>query len=447
MADTAVVDIPLDQIHPDPDNPRGALRGIPDLAASIRSVGVLEPLKVRPDGNGGYIINYGHRRHAAAHEAEQATVPCIVANAVSTPTGLATDRIIENLQRDNLSAAETATAIQQLLDLGMDEAAIRVDTGLPAKVVADATTLAKSDVAKGLAERHDFTMDQALVFAEFDDDKDALKDLNKVLKDDPGQWDHTVAEIRQERKDAAAQRQAIEELTTQGVTVLPDPGPDRYDTKAKHLLIKHLRVSEKNSAAMTPAKHAGCPGHAAYVRNDWNGVNVEFYCTDWKANGHQTLAHNGRAASKPPKDKRPPAEVEAESKDRKIVLAGNKAWRAAEGVRLAYVAKMIARKAAPKGTLRYAVEAVVMGSTERPSYSAEPAKIGTDAHLPLDLFKHVSDYEEAKLSVVSWRQPYGRSREYLRFLETTGYALSLVEQVLVGDADKEALVEAKAPRD
>jgi ParB family transcriptional regulator, chromosome partitioning protein len=439
---TDLLDIPLDRLIPDPDNPRGELRKIDELAASIQANGILEPLRVRPaDKAEHYYIVFGHRRHAAATKIALTFAPCLLVEETDA-RARAGQRLVENLQRDDLTPAETAKGIQQLLDLEMDEKAIVAETGLAPKIVKDAVTLAGSKVARGLAERHEMTMDQALVFAEFDDDKDALKELNQILAKDPFRWDHTVSYLRKDREAQRAIDKVTAELKEKGVRILKER-PGYGDAKVVN--ISQLRKSKdvKEGTRLNARTHAKCPGHAAIVTSDWEGVRAIYYCTDVPKHGHVGLYGTSRA-QKPKQAELPPKEREKASAERRIVIAGNKAWAAAEPVRIKYVEALAKRTTPPKGTLRYAVEAVLSGSTGgSPWNRPKPPKM-TDKQLPLGLFKHVADYEETLLSSQSWRKGNRSDHAvaYLRFLESTGYALSLVEQVLVGDADDQALIES-----
>lgn len=61
-----------------PNNPRSSLGDLDELTASIREAGVLEPLIVVPREVGAYMVQFGHRRRAAAIEAGVEAVPCWV---------------------------------------------------------------------------------------------------------------------------------------------------------------------------------------------------------------------------------------------------------------------------------------------------------------------------------------------------------------------------------
>lgn len=110
-------EIPISDIVPAPDNPRDSMGKLDELIASMRAVGVLQPLVlVRQTDVGRYMIVCGERRWAAAFEAGLTMVPCIVRDLTETERVEA--MLIENLQRSSLSKMEEARAYSQLLQLG-----------------------------------------------------------------------------------------------------------------------------------------------------------------------------------------------------------------------------------------------------------------------------------------------------------------------------------------
>ncbi len=115
--DLELVWLAVEHLHPAEDNPRHELGDLDELAASIVSVGVLQPLVVveRIVG-GGYTIVAGHRRHAAARIAGAETVPCVVRtmNLAERQTAM----LVENLHRRDLDPLDEATGFQHLADLG-----------------------------------------------------------------------------------------------------------------------------------------------------------------------------------------------------------------------------------------------------------------------------------------------------------------------------------------
>ena len=107
--------LPLDRVRPNPDQPRkrfdeGALR---DLASSIEAHGLMQPIKVRPDGE-GYIIIAGERRYRAHRLLEAETIDAIVEETDEKDAD--EQAIIENLQRVDITALEEANAYQRMID-------------------------------------------------------------------------------------------------------------------------------------------------------------------------------------------------------------------------------------------------------------------------------------------------------------------------------------------
>ena len=122
-------EIPLGQITPNPRQPREAFdeAGLHELAQSLREVGLLQPILVRPIDDGRYEIIAGERRYRAAGLAEFATIPALVRE--TDDAALLTEALVENLHRTDLNPLEEAAAYRQLLDdLGMthEELATRI---------------------------------------------------------------------------------------------------------------------------------------------------------------------------------------------------------------------------------------------------------------------------------------------------------------------------------
>ncbi|MBW3601259.1 MAG: ParB/RepB/Spo0J family partition protein [Actinobacteria bacterium] len=109
-------ELPIDQVVVNPRQPRRALdeQALAELAASIRQLGVLQPILVRPRSEGGWEVVAGERRLRAARLAGLETVPGVVRH---TPDErLLTEALVENLQRVDLNAIEEAVAYRQLID-------------------------------------------------------------------------------------------------------------------------------------------------------------------------------------------------------------------------------------------------------------------------------------------------------------------------------------------
>jgi ParB family chromosome partitioning protein len=110
----ALVDVPIDQIEVNPYQPRKVFdfTALDELAASIKSSGVIQPIIVRRIG-GGYQLIAGERRWRAARQAGLDRIPAIVREATDAQSiELA---LVENLLREDLNPIEAAQAYQKLL--------------------------------------------------------------------------------------------------------------------------------------------------------------------------------------------------------------------------------------------------------------------------------------------------------------------------------------------
>lgn len=157
----AVVGIPVDDISPNPVQPRKVFKDaeLTELSCSIAEYGILNPLTVRQRG-GKYELVAGERRLRAAKLAGLCEVPCILLDVGLEEASLIA--LIENLQRKDLDFIEEANGISQLIrmfGMSQEEAARRL--GKSQSAVANKLRLLKlpQDVLetlrdRGLTERH-----------------------------------------------------------------------------------------------------------------------------------------------------------------------------------------------------------------------------------------------------------------------------------------------------
>ena len=109
-------DLPLEAISPNPRQPRTVFDedAMSELVESIREVGMLQPIVVRPLGGAKFELVMGERRWRAAQQAGVDTIPAIVRETADHD--LLRDALLENLHRAQLNPLEEAAAYQQMLD-------------------------------------------------------------------------------------------------------------------------------------------------------------------------------------------------------------------------------------------------------------------------------------------------------------------------------------------
>ncbi len=109
-------ELPVSTIAPNPRQPRQVFDedAMAELVHSVREIGLLQPVVVRPAGDGRYELIMGERRWRATQEAGLDTIPAIVRE--TGDDALLRDALLENLHRSQLNPLEEAAAYQQLLD-------------------------------------------------------------------------------------------------------------------------------------------------------------------------------------------------------------------------------------------------------------------------------------------------------------------------------------------
>mgnify|MGYP005796722253 CR=1 FL=1 len=156
-----VVEIPLEQIFSNPDQPRKSFNTeeLTKLAKSISQDGIVQPLTVRRRP-GGYQLVSGERRLRAAKLAGFRSVPCVVVDISDSRSAVIA--LIENIQRADLNFFEEAEAISALITkYGMTQEDCAIRLGLAQSTVANKLRLLKLSpdlrkviIANGLSERH-----------------------------------------------------------------------------------------------------------------------------------------------------------------------------------------------------------------------------------------------------------------------------------------------------
>ena len=174
----------IEDVYPSPEQPRRrfAEAELAELAQSIRSVGVIQPLVVRKRPEGGYYLIAGERRWRASQRAGLHNVPVVV-HEVSGEQAFER-ALIENVQRADLNPVEEALAYQRLCsEYGHTQEQVASRVGKDRSTVANSLRLLKlPPVVRSMVEENTISMGHARALLAFEDTADLVAAAKTVVK-------------------------------------------------------------------------------------------------------------------------------------------------------------------------------------------------------------------------------------------------------------------------
>ncbi|MEW1812516.1 ParB/RepB/Spo0J family partition protein [Pseudarthrobacter phenanthrenivorans] len=416
----------------------------PDFVASIREHGVMEPVIAHRKDDGTVHVLMGQRRTRAAVEAERPLIPVMIIESPEEAERIVT-QVVENIQRAELTEADEADAYHQLSLIGVSAAAIAKKTGRTRSSVESALK-AKSSDAGAAALGRGWTIEEALIMAEFEGQEEATQELESVIMDEPDQLLH-VAQLLRDRRDSAAAVAALkEELEAQGKVIVEDAG---YYADAENLYFTSAKRADGEPATEEDT-------NAVLISTDYAGRHTAHaVISGWKELGFTPKYERydgGSQAQKGPM-------TEEQKAERKILIANNKAMESATKVRREWVKNLLTRKQAPKGWQYFTVHGITHHPETASGYDGKVAAgmVGAKAEesnawawnpLRDHVAKSTSRPEFSLIALVcagyektiskdSWRSPSEAHRDYLNQLVLWGYKPSPVEEMII-DSDKTA---------
>uniref|UniRef100_UPI001124E5C5 ParB/RepB/Spo0J family partition protein n=1 Tax=Arthrobacter globiformis TaxID=1665 RepID=UPI001124E5C5 len=242
--------------------------------ASIKEHGVMEPVIAHRKEDGTVHVLMGQRRTRAAVEAGRPLIPVMINDSPQEAERIVT-QVVENIQRAELTEADEADAYHQLSLIGVPAAAIAKKTGRTKSTVESALK-AKSTDTGAAALGKGYTIEEALILAEFESDEDATAELESVIMDEPDMLLHVTQQLRDKRDRAAALAALTAELEAAGTTVVPECG---YGEDSET-----LRVTSLKRADGEPATDGD--GNAVHIETDYRGGHSAVaVVTGWKELG------------------------------------------------------------------------------------------------------------------------------------------------------------------
>lgn len=375
--------------------------------ANIAENGVLVPITAVRDAERPEVIRVrnGQRRTLAAREAGLSSVPVYVlpstaADATQETIDRIVHQIVTNDQKLDITDAQRARGIQQMIDAGMSVTKVAKKLSVGKDAVKAAHTASRSATAMDALASGQLSLVEAAAITEFEDMPGAVERLMSAA--DSGWFEHTVAQLRQQRATDEARAQVAPAYADKGFTLL-EQRPDSWDPAC--IPLHHLVTADGEEAdddAVTHPAHwavllvedtAWCDVETGEVIDeesvDWetedqpdatpaegmrhaNTVTEaqvftpDYYCLDYRAAGLTPQSWFARQAGLVDTDTGEAVDLddeareaarqqaaieraETEKRERRKVLALNKLGDAALGVRRDFVKKLLARKTPPKG--------------------------------------------------------------------------------------------------
>lgn len=180
-----VVEIPLEELRPNPYQPRKTFdeKALEELSESIKQSGVFQPIIVRQSTIKGYEIIAGERRFRASKLAGKETVPAIVREF--DEARMMQIAVLENLQREDLSPMEEAEAYEMLMkNLKLTQVELAEQLGKSRPYIANyLRLLSLPQVVKDLVQKEQLSMGQARTLLALKETDQIIPLANRVLKE------------------------------------------------------------------------------------------------------------------------------------------------------------------------------------------------------------------------------------------------------------------------
>lgn len=340
--------VPVGALMPSANNPRRDLGDLDGLAASIRSVGIQEPLLVEwSEPSAPYVILAGHRRLAAARIAGLAEVPCLVRRKASTPAERMEIALVENLQREDLSPLDEARGYAELVRLGLSQRAIAERVGCSQPQVSKRLALlelpspVQARVAKGT-----LPLEAAAALVRLKDHPDKLK---AAAGEDPSAIVRAVERAEADIAWEAKRSELCAIAKGRGWDVVDEPANGYGNRPWKTLARWQYAEAE---LVLDVRKHESEPCHAVMIPGDRRWPHLEApsatsICTEPARHGPKGAS---KLKAKVPAQPKGPAQDPAWAKLQEERRKAEAERQVAATARRAVLAKGVAEHKAPRST-------------------------------------------------------------------------------------------------
>ena len=182
---SSINEIELSKIQPNPEQPRSVFEqeALDELAASIRTLGVIQPITLKEIESDKYMIISGERRYRASLAAGLPSIPAYIRTAEDD--NVVEMALIENIQREDLNSIEIALAYQKLIDnYGLTQEKLSERIGKKRTTIANYLRLLKlpAEIQVGLKDKR-IDMGHARALIPVDDPEVQLALYEQIIQD------------------------------------------------------------------------------------------------------------------------------------------------------------------------------------------------------------------------------------------------------------------------
>lgn len=182
---SSISEIELSKIQPNPEQPRTVFEeeALEELATSIRSLGIIQPITLRELSPDKYMIISGERRYRASLKAGLKQIPAYIKTA--DDENVVEMALIENIQREDLNSIEIALAYQKLIDIyGLTQEKLSERVGKKRATIANYLRLLKlpAEIQVGLKDKK-IDMGHARALLPMENPKEQLGLYERILKE------------------------------------------------------------------------------------------------------------------------------------------------------------------------------------------------------------------------------------------------------------------------
>ena len=231
--DTGFEMVSVDEISPNPAQPRSRFddETLEELAASLKEVGVLQPIVVTR-GESGYVLIAGERRWRAARRAGLHVIPAVLRGSAGDSTLV--EALVENVQRQDLTPLEEAHAYQQLLEnYGMTQEQVASRVGKSRPTISNTLRLLQlPDDVQELVDGGELSAGHARALVGLEDEKYAIHLAKKAVAD--GWSVRQMEEAVRHRKGMTPEpREGVRQLRPVEIIELEKRLSDRLGSKVR----------------------------------------------------------------------------------------------------------------------------------------------------------------------------------------------------------------------